>query len=115
ARNIAQLDNPDFLARLGIQRDGVIVERVEEYLAVVISLATIDHIATGNSLRRWIDGGGIFPFDVSGGSIEREHFIGIGAQHIHDAVDHDGGGFMSMIGANGETPSGLQMPDIARV
>ena len=54
-RDFAQLDGPDFLAGLGIHRDGVIVQRVVENLAVVIDLAAIDDIAAGHALRRRID------------------------------------------------------------
>src|SRR4051794_25749391 len=47
---IGDLDLPAFLAGIGIDRDGVPVQRVEEQASVGVSCSTVDHVAAGRAL-----------------------------------------------------------------
>jgi hypothetical protein len=52
--DLAELGVPEFLPGICIHRDRVVVERVEEYLAVVVSKPARDNVAAGDALRRKI-------------------------------------------------------------
>jgi hypothetical protein len=47
--DVAELNAPDFGAALGVDRDGLVIERVEEQAAVGIREAAVDEVAASNA------------------------------------------------------------------
>ena len=120
--DIGVLHLPDFLAAVGIQRNNVAIQLVEEDFrrAVIacrdIGQTTVDHVATGDRTRGGVLLGLVLPLDapriieVDGEDIVRE-----GRVDIHDAVGHQGTALMAMQGPGGEGPRHLQVLHVAGV
>ncbi|MGY2937866.1 hypothetical protein ACVWZ6_007468 [Bradyrhizobium sp. GM6.1] len=117
--DLPELRMPQLLAGLGVDRDRVVIKRVEEDLAVVEGESAIDHVAAGNArgcrFRLWRVG----PFQFTARGIECEHTVGVGAgiraDHIHGAIDHERRRLLAAIGTDRERPCKLQPRCIGRV
>ena len=49
--DVGEFRMPEFLARVGVDRNGIAVERIQEDLAIVIAQPSRDHIAAGDASR----------------------------------------------------------------
>ena len=82
---------PDLLTVDRVQRDGLVIERIEDDLPVGIDGATIDNVATSDALSGRIRIGLIGPFQRRGGLLEAEsvEVIRIGRHDVHRAANDD--------------------------
>ena len=117
--DVAELGVPEFLAGLGVERDGIVVQRVEKYLAVVVGEPAVDHVAAGDA-----DGGQIWlrrigPLQVAGRRVEREDLVrmrpDVRPHHVQRAVDDERRGFLAAVGADREGPGDMQVLDVLAV
>ena len=82
---------PDLLTVDRVQRDGLVIERVEDDLPVGIDGTTVDNVATRDPLRGRVRVGLISPFQRRGGLLEAEsvEVIRIGRHDVHRAANDD--------------------------
>lgn len=71
--DVGELGVPKLLARAGVDRDGVAIERIEEDLAIVVAKAVRYDIAASNTGRRRVRLRRVGPNLVSCRGVEREH------------------------------------------
>ena len=100
----------------GVERDRVVVERVEEDLAVGVGDAAVDDVAARDPLRRELGLRNVGPFQLAGRGIERKHLVrirrSIGPDHIQCVVDDERRCFLSAIHADREGPGERSSPTL---
>ena len=99
--DVAQFGLPELLAGLCVQRDRVVVEGVEEELAVRVGRATVDDVTARHTLRRRRRIRPIRPFDRRAGlgEIERKDNVRIWRHNEHCVVRHDRRRFLPVVDA----------------
>jgi hypothetical protein len=112
--NLAERRVPELPPRLGVERNGVVIERIEEELAPVVGGAAIDHITAGHALRRGHRFGLVLPLDGRPGlrEIEREDDVRKRGDDVHHAVDHQRRRFVAPGEPSRERPGEPQLGDI---
>ena len=108
--DLSELCTPELLSARRIERDRMVVERVEKKAPIGVDRAAIDHVAARNALGAGVRLGIEFPLHVRArlGEIEREDVIGIGRDDVHGAADHDRCGFVAFFHARREAECELQ-------
>src|SRR5204863_1329885 len=89
---------PDLLTVDGVQRDGLVIERVEDDLPVGIDGAAVNNVATRDTLCGRIRVGLIGPFHGRGGLLKakRVEIIRIGRRDVHRATNDEWSGLVTL-------------------
>jgi hypothetical protein len=114
AIDVSQLRAPDFLAALGVDRESLVVERVEVHLAVRVSDTAVDDVAARDALRRGERLRLELPFHRRAWlrQVERVDDVRIRRHEVHRVADDHGGGFVAANDAGGKSKSELEGFDV---
>ena len=109
--DVAELGAPDLPSGVGVDRDRLVVERVEEHLAAGVNRAAINGVAACHPLRGGSGLGLEFPFERTArlGEVDRVKDIGVGRDDKHRVVGDNRCSFLAAQHADREGPSNLQI------
>src|SRR4051812_29099413 len=114
ARDVAELRPPELLAALRVERDGMVVEGVEEKPPAVVEGAAVDNIAARDALRRRIGLRVELPLQAAA-HVEREHRVRPRRDDEDRAAGDDGRRLVAAFDARREAPNFAQGPDVGGV
>ena len=116
ARDLAELRAPQFLAGIGVERHGLVIQGVEEDFAVGIGGAAIDHVAARDALRRRGRFGLELPLDGPArlGQVDRIDDVGVRRDDEHRVAGHDRRRFLALLDAERKCPGDLELLDVIR-
>src|SRR6185437_9793937 len=107
---------PDQLAGLRVERVGVVIQRIEENLAVRIRDAAVYSVAAGDTTRGARRVRLEFPFDRAIlRQVQRVNDVGPAGDDVHRVTDDDRHRFLAVQHAGREGPGQLQVLHLAGI